>query len=341
MKKLLCKTAAICLAAAILLCGCTESKIEENAVLDAAVTAARAQKNLFGAEESENLLSLTENFSAGVSLCDWTAISFKELGISDDYDFYLESLEAYVTEKYASEGKLDSSKATEWHRIIMTATALGADATAFGTNPDGTKINLVADGIYNYVNGDLGAQGINGYIYALLALDCGKYEVPKNSRYTRESIVAAIIAEQHEDGSFGFGKRSDIDITAMALHALAPYTDDRSIKAVLDAGIEFLSNEQNGDGTFSGIDEKTSESTSQVIIALCANGIDPRTDERFIRHKTSVYDALFDFRQKDGSFSHRIDEEKGDILATNQAMAAFLALANFENGKSGAFIFYD
>ena len=59
MKKLLCKTAAICLAAVILLCGCTESKSEENAVLDAAVTAARAQKNLFGAEESENLLAFT------------------------------------------------------------------------------------------------------------------------------------------------------------------------------------------------------------------------------------------------------------------------------------------
>ena len=89
------------------------------------------------------------------------------------------------------------------------------------------------------------------------------------------------------------------------------------------------------------MDSKTSESISQVIIALCANGIDPKTDERFIKHGTSVYDALFDFRQKDKTFSHTLDFEKGDALATDQAMIAFMALINFENGKSGAFIFTD
>ena len=35
------------------------------------------------------------------------------------------------------------------------------------------------------------------------------------------------------------------------------------------------------------------------------------------------------------------DAEKGDALANDQAMLALLALLNFENGKSGAFIFTD
>ena len=86
---------------------------------------------------------------------------------------------------------------------------------------------------------------------------------------------------------------------------------------------------------------KTSESASQVIIALCANGIDPRTDERFIKHGTSVFNALFEFRQKDKTFSHTPDDGKGDALATDQAMMALMALLNFGDGKSGAFIFYD
>ena len=85
----------------------------------------------------------------------------------------------------------------------------------------------------------------------------------------------------------------------------------------------------------------SAKSASQVIIALCANGFDPRTDERFIKNGNSVYDALFEFRQKDKTFSHTLDAEKGDALANDQAMMALMALINFENGKSGAFIFTD
>lgn len=334
------KIIAFILAFLMLFTGCSNEKTEET-TLDIAVNTAMGQKNLFGAKEKEELLTGKAGFSAGTAICDWTAIAFKEFGVKGDFEGYLAELEQKVTEKYAAEGGLDPTKATEWHRTILTVTALGGDATAFGTDSDGTKINLIKDGIYDYINGDLANQGINGFIYALLALDCGNYEIPEGSRYTRESIVAALVSEQHDDGSFGFGERSDVDMTAMALHALAPYSDDPKIKEAIDEGIKFLSAEQNGDGSFSGMDSKTSESISQVIIALCANGTDPRTDERFIKHGTSVYDALFDFRQKDGSFSHTLDAEKGDALATDQAMMALMALINFENGKSGAFIFND
>lgn len=334
------KIIAFILAFLLAFSGCSAEKAEET-IFDIAVNTAIGQKNLFGVKENKDLLTGNPGFASGMAVCDWTAIFYKEFGIEDDFEGYLAELEEKVTEEYAAEGGLDSTKATEWHRTILVVTALGGDATAFGTYPDGTKIDLVADGIYNYINEDLANQGINGFIYALLALDCGNYEIPEGSRYTRESIVAALVAEQHEDGSFGFGSRSDVDMTGMALHALAPYTSDPEIKAVVDKGIAFLSAEQNGDGSYSGMDIKTSESASQVIIALCANGIDPRTDERFIKHGTSVYDSLFEFRQKDKTFSHTLDDGRGDALATDQAMMALMALINFENGKSGAFIFTD
>ena len=334
------KIIAFILAFLMLFSGCNSEKPEET-VLDIAVNTAIGQKTLFGVKENKNLLTGNEGFSAGTAVCDWTAIFYKEFGIEDDFEGYLAELEQKVSEEYATDGGLDSTKATEWHRTILVVTALGGDATSFGTHPDGTKINLVADGIYNYINEDLANQGINGFIYALLAHDCGGYEIPEGAKYTRETMVSSLIAEQHEDGSFGFGDRSDIDMTGMALHALAPYSDDPEIKAVIDEGFEFLSSSQNGDGTFDGMGGKTSESASQVIIALCANGIDPRTDERFIKHGTSVYDALFEFRQEDKTFSHTPDDGKGDALATDQAMMAMMALINFENGKSGAFIFTD
>ncbi len=340
MKKQLYKIVALCLAIMLILCSCS-GKREEKTTLDVGINTALAQKDLFGVKENANLLTGNKGFASGASICDWTAILFKEFGLEDDFDGYLAELEEKVTEKYATDGGLDTTKATEWHRTIMVVAALGGDATAFGTYPDGTKINLVADGIYNYINEDLANQGINGYIYALLALDCNNFEVPEGSRYTRESIIESLLSEQHDDGSFGFGEVSDVDMTAMALHSLAPYTDDANVKSAVERGIAFLSEVQNGNGTFSGMNTKTSESISQVIIALCANGVDPKTDERFIKHGTSVYDALFDFRKSNGSFSHMMDDEKGDGLATNQAMMAFMALINFENGKSGAFVFYD
>ena len=180
------KIIAFILAFLMLFSGCSAEKTEET-VFDIAVNTAIGQKNLFGVKENKNLLTGNEGFSSGMAVCDWTAIFYKEFGIEDDFEGYLSELEQKVTEEYAADGGLDSTKATEWHRTILVVTALGGDATAFGTYPDGTKINLVADGIYNYINEDLANQGINGFIYALLALDCGGYEIPEGAKYTRET----------------------------------------------------------------------------------------------------------------------------------------------------------
>ena len=48
-------------------------------LLDTANTAASAQKKLFDA--AGNLLSDSENFPAGTSVCDWTAMAFAMLDV--------------------------------------------------------------------------------------------------------------------------------------------------------------------------------------------------------------------------------------------------------------------
>lgn len=61
-------------------------------------------------------------------------------------------------------------------------------------------------------------QGINGWIFALIALDASGAEVPQDARYTRQQIQDAILKEQNEDGSFGLMPgTSDPDLTSMAL----------------------------------------------------------------------------------------------------------------------------
>ena len=70
-----------------------------------------------------------------------------------------------------------------------------------------------------------------------------------------------------------------------------------------------------------------------MIIALCSLGIDPKTDERFIKNGNSVFDALMSFRLSDGSFAHGIDEKEGNNIATEQAMLALCSMIKMRDGK--------
>ena len=144
-------------------------------------------------------------------------------GANESYDAYLAALERHVTERYAEQGTLDALMATEYSRTILTVSMLGGDPSAFGTRPDGTAIDLLNDGVWNFA-GELGAQGLNGLIFALLAADAGPSPEPEQAKNTRAGIVEAICAAQEPDGGFGLvSGASEADMTAMALQALAPY----------------------------------------------------------------------------------------------------------------------
>ena len=179
-----------------------------------AVTAAWAQETDYAQMErelveaqrqqltgGEPLLTRQDVLPAGQSsVADWYAIAMARCGIGEDYETYLAALKTYVESAYAESGGLSANKATEWHCVALAVTALGGDAAAFGTKPDGTTIDLIADGCYDcVVEGGPGAQGLNGWIFALLALDAGWYQAPEGARYTRETIIEAIVSAQGED----------------------------------------------------------------------------------------------------------------------------------------------
>lgn len=301
-------------------------------LLDTANTAASAQKKLFDA--AGNLLSDSENFPAGTSVCDWTAMAFEMLDVDEDYEAYLSALQTYVTEHYETDGYLHRSKATEWHRIALTVMALGGNPESFGTDANGNSVNLIADGTYNFGGEDIGAQGNNAYIYALITLDAGNFTVPNSARYSREYLINALLKNQEEDGGFGIMKgKSDVDITAMAIQALAPYSGQSEVYTAIDKALSMLSAAQNDDGSFTNWDNVSSESCSQVIIALCSLGLDPKTDERFVKNGNSVFDALMSFRLSDGSFSHNLDSKESDAIATEQAILALCSMIKARDGK--------
>ena len=294
-----------------------------------AVAIPAAQKAQLGIAETAPLLT-EENFPAGSSVSDWTALAMARAGIADDYAGYLTRLQAYVEEQYAENGGLHEVKATEYHRIALTAAALGGDPAAFGTKPGGTAIDLIADGTYNWQGDDLGGQGLNGWIFALLTMDAVGAEAPADARYSRESIVDTIVSAQLPEGGFALGGSDmDVDITAMALQALAPY--QAQYPEVIDAALNALSAAQLPDGGFESWGAQSSESCAQVLLALTALDIDPESDERFQKADGSVIDALLAFRLADGSFAHQLGGQT-DAMAGEQAMQALTAMALRQQG---------
>lgn len=280
------------------------------------------------------LLSAQDTLPAGQSsVADWYAVAMARAALADDYDTYLTALKRYVENAYAGEG-LSDRKATEYHRIALAVTALGGDASSFGTRPDGSAIDLIADGCYSCViEGGPGAQGLNGWIFALLTLDSGGYAVPEDALYTRETILAALLDGQNEEGGFSLnGGETDVDVTAMALQALAPY--QAQYPETVDRALAALSALQGESGGFSSWGAENAESCAQVVMALCALGIDPDGDSRFIKSGGSAVDALLSFRTEDGSFAH---VDVSDPMASEQALQALEALRRFYAGENRFF----
>lgn len=301
----------------------------------------------------------TESFAktAGYG-CDWYMIAAGRYGITDDRAAYLKHIAAYITEKYRTADKLDRSKATEWHRIALAVLSAGGDPRSIGKDENGSPVNLIADGVYNRGStASLGKQGLNGWIWGLVALDSKQYAVPSGSFYTREDILKEILSYQLPDGGFSFaGTISDCDTTAAALIALAPYVSSgrqytytlkrgkqevtRTAAQAAQAALVRLSDIQLSTGGFTSSGEETSESTSQVIVALCSLGIDPQSDKRFIKNGNSPLDALMAFRETDGGFAH-LKGEGSNSIAGEQALCALVSLYRLYNGMARLYDYTD
>ena len=122
-------------------------------------------------------------------------------------------------------------------------------------------------------------QGVNGTIYALLALDSKNYEIPKLTeedlgkgleQTTREKLIQQILDKQLSDGGWALsGTKSDPDMTAMAIQALAPYYEKNSgVETAVEKALQTLSTMQDENGGFASFGTENLESAAQTVIAL-------------------------------------------------------------------------
>ena len=259
---------------------------------------------------------------------EWMALGLARSGRAVPEGYY-DAVVKYVKDNIDSNGRLDKNKATENARIILALTAIGKDVT----NVDGHDL-LAGLNEMSY----LSKQGINGAIFTLIALDSHSY-TPAGD-VTRDKLVQVILdAQISSDGGWSLdGKNADVDMTAMAIQALAAYyKSNSSAKKAVDKGLSWLSSVQQNDGGFTSWGAANSESCAQVIVALTALGIDPAKDSRFIKNGASVLDALCSFAVDGGGFKHLATETSANGMATEQGFYALVAYYRLLNGQSSLY----
>lgn len=213
-------------------------------------------------------------------------------------DGYRQKLERYVTD---CSGILHDRKYTEYSRVILTVTAMGGDAR----NVAGYDLTAPLEDYEQTI-----FQGVNGAIYALLALDSGNY----GSEAIRERYIAHILEKELPDGGWCMmGDAPEADVTAMALQALAKYRDREDAKLAVERGLKVLENTEY----------TTSEAVSQTIVALCELGMP--ADEKV--------KLLLTYQTEAGDFRHVMDGD-ADALSTEQAFYALVSASLQLSGKS-------
>ena len=259
---------------------------------------------------------------------DWLVFGLARSGVKvpQKYiDDYYKNVEEYIV---SVDGVLSRKKNTEYSRVILALTAIGKNPT----NVAGFNLLLPLGDFDETVR-----QGVNGAIFALLALDSGGYEIPEapeaETQATRELYVGELLRREIPDGGWALtGGTPDADMTAMALQALAKYRDRQDVEDAVQRGLAALSALQEPDGAYLSWDEENSESVCQVIVALTELGIS-LDDERFVKNGQTLPQVLERFACEDGSYRHSLNGNS-DEMATEQAFYALAAIHRAETGKT-------
>lgn len=262
---------------------------------------------------------------------EWTVLGLARGGFLTDapdgqsyLDRYYAQVESCVQEQ---NGVLHDKKYTEYSRVVLALTAIGADPSNVG----GYDLLAPLDDFDKTV-----WQGINGPIWALIALDSGSYESALRQRYIDEILSRQLAGGGWDLQSRGGDRPADPDVTGMALQALAPYRGQSAVSAAIDKALARMSAQQDQDGGFSSFEDPNVESCVQMTVALCALGLDPGRDPRFVKNGASLLDALLSYRLSDGSFAHT--KGRGfDLMATEQALCALAAVDRYYAGWSGLY----
>jgi len=290
------------------------------------------EPNKVSENEINDILKTTVNhiLQSGVD-SPWEAVAVHQAGMKVPAS-YLNDIKQQVIET-----KGEYRNITDYERDVIGITAAGGDPR------DIAGYNLV-EKIYNsdYCEKNescpMTRQGTNGILYALIALDSGNYPVPSNANWTREKLKKRILELQEADGKWTLynGQGSPVDMTGIAIAALAPYKDEPEVAAAIKRGVDWLSAEQKENGGFADPQlGETSEAASAAIIGLTAAGVDPQ-GAAFTKKDGNLLSYLIRFYNGAGQFRHTATGD-ADEVATEQGAEAMVAYQLFADGKGSVY----
>lgn len=264
---------------------------------------------------------------------EWSIIAQLRSGnvsFNDEYiTNYISKVTQYVNEN-EHDGILNDRASTDNSRLILALSASGRDASDFN------GVNLVSPLTdINFVS----SQGVNADAYALIALDCKNY-LPESD--IREKLIDDILKNEIETGGWNLDPKrgADVDVTAMVITALAPYYGRDDVKKSVDKALDTLSDLQLDNGGFKSWGTENCESCATVIIALSALGIDSKTDPRFVKSDSNVYEAMMSFETGNGAFKH-VKDKRANLMASEQASIALCAYERFISGSASLYDYSD
>lgn len=293
------------------------------------------------ADTAEYMYQTVRNPQVGSIGGEWAVLGLARSGYDIPKSYYGEYYAAVEKYVVACKGKLHDKKYTEYSRLIVALSAIGKDARSVA-GYDLTK----ALGDYDKTIW----QGINGSIWALIALDSRDYPMPENpeakTQATRQMYIDHILECQLSDGGWSLsgstaatavnGGDSDPDVTGMALQALAKYRDQPAVSKAIEEALACMSEKQDASGGYSSWGTANSESCVQMIIALCELGISTE-DSRFVKEGRSMVDNLLTYYRPGNGFLHTTSGSGSNQMASEQALYALVAVQRTRGGRNSLY----
>ena len=233
---------------------------------------------------------------------EWYILALTQAAPELDFSRYASALMHHLTEK-------GETNPVTRQKLALVLLACGYDAEL---------VTETANACYDKL-------GVMSRIFALHLANAGK--TPDG--VTVDTLVNSLLSLVKPDGGFAVtGERGDVDVTAMALQALAPHVPTRKdVSDAVSRALAMLGERQTENGGFLAYGEENAESAAQVLIALVALGIDPSLDGRFIKNGHTVTDALLSYKAPSGAFTHVAGSAESES-ATMQAYLALTALTH-------------
>ena len=255
---------------------------------------------------AQTLLEMVPEPQMGSIGGEWAVIALARGGADVPEGYYEGYLNRVEDALKACGGVLHPVKRTEYSRVALALAALGenpADFRGYDLLTPLTEVDMVKK------------QGINGPIWALIALDSNDYP---GTEEAKAQLVSEITAMPNADGGFGIasGQSSNVDMTAMALTALAKYTDEAA--GCIEVALGFLASAEFD----------SSESCAQALVAYSALNMPEEAAQ--MREALEAY-AI------GGGYRHLMDENEVNGMATEQVLYAIAAYERMLNGQNVLF----